>query len=87
MSYTEKKQSKEVNPTSIFKKVIDNTTTYTLSIYSDENHTNSVVEVHLDANGKQKSAPAQNATKAETTFSFTVLIMRAIYIWQQDKDW
>ena len=51
---------------------IDNATNYTLSIYSDENHTNSVVEVNLDANGKLKSAPAQNALKVATTLSYTV---------------
>jgi len=51
---------------------IDNATTYTLNIYSDENHTNIVKEIYLDANGKPKSAPAQNALKAETTFSCTV---------------
>ena len=56
---------------------IDNVTTYTLNIYSDENHTNSVAEVHLDANGNPKSVPAQNALKATTTLSYTVFGLSA----------
>ena len=51
---------------------IDNAANYTLNIYSDEDHTNSVAEVHLDDNGNPKSAPAQNSTKSEITLSYTV---------------
>jgi hypothetical protein len=43
---------------------IDNATTYTMSIYSDENYTNRLKEVHLDANGNLRSAA--------TTLSCTV---------------
>jgi len=52
---------------------IDNATAYKLNIYSDENHTNDVIEIDLDVKGNTKSAPAQNVLKAAaTTLSYTV---------------
>jgi len=62
----------ESNSASVTFPKIDNAATYTLSIYSDENHTKSVTEIYLDSNGKPKSVPVQNALRAETALSFTV---------------
>jgi hypothetical protein len=39
------------NSASVTFQKIDNAAAYTMSIYSDENHTNKVQEVHLDADG------------------------------------